>query len=160
MKTILLLLLLSSSCNDSSNGNSERKSPYVRADESQVLSEYYKIVDDYRIDIGLERLVPSTQIEEVAQEHSENMAKGLVAFGHTNSSKRCQKIMTELGPANLCGEIVAKGQKEPADVFRSWMDSPGHASKIKNSRYTHTGLGVAISEDGTNYWTQIFLEVY
>lgn len=160
MKTILLLLLLSCSCNKSSNGNPERRSPYIRENDSQILNDYYKIVDDYRLDKGLERLIQSSEIEEVAQDHSQQMARGLVPFGHMNSSKRCQKIITELGPANLCGEIVAKGQKEPADVFRSWMSSPGHASKITNPRYTHTGLGVSESEDGTKYWTQIFLEVY
>ncbi len=118
------------------------------------------LVNDHRLDLGLDSLIYSEEIERKAVEHSQNMANGSVAFGHTGSSARCSSIMTSLGPANLCGEIVAKGQKTPDAVFASWMGSSGHRSKIENSRYTHTGVSVIKNDSGVSFWTQIFLEVY
>ena len=33
-----------------------------------------------------------------------------------------------------------------------------HRANIENVRLTHSGLGVAVSDSGTHYWTHLFLE--
>jgi uncharacterized protein YkwD len=163
MKMFLLLLFLVTGCK---SPNVEKLNPlesYLNPqtkDDSLIREEYINLVNSHRQNLGTRALIYSDYIEDVAQEHSENMAEGKVPFGHTGSSVRCQKIITELGPANLCGEIVAQGQDNAKEVFASWIGSLAHKSKIENSRYTHTGLGIARNSRGVIYWTQIFLEVF
>lgn len=162
MKAIFLMLVLLTGCKTPNVDNLNPLDKYLNPeskDENTVREEYIQMVNEHRQDIGVQALITSSYIQGVAQEHSDNMAKGLVPFGHTGSSDRCQKIITEFGPANLCGEIVAQGQDNATEVFRAWMNSSGHKSKIENSRYTHTGLGMAKNPKGVIFWTQIFLEV-
>lgn len=155
MKYLLLILLIVSGCKSPSveNLNSLEK------DDSTVIDSYLTLVNGHRHDLGINALIYSTEIELKAQEHSRNMANGSVTFGHTGSGVRCSAIITSLGPANLCGEIVAKGQNTSLEVFNAWMGSSGHKSKIENSRYTHTGVSVIKNDSGVSFWTQIFLEV-
>jgi uncharacterized protein YkwD len=54
------------------------------------------------------------------------------------------------------GENVAYGQKDPADVMRAWMNSPGHRANILNAKYTEIGVGVVMSSNGQAYFTQQF----
>jgi uncharacterized protein YkwD len=54
------------------------------------------------------------------------------------------------------GENIAKGQKTPADVMKSWMDSPGHKANILNCGFKHLGVGVAADSYGSLVWTQDF----
>lgn len=162
MKAFLLLMFLLVGCETPNVENLNPLDRYLDSatkDETTVREEYINLVNTYRQGIKVPALIYSDYIEGVAQEHSENMASGKVAFGHTGSSDRCQKIITELGPANLCGEIVAQGQGNATEVFKAWMSSSGHRSKIENSRYSHTGLGMAKNPKGVIFWTQIFLEV-
>ncbi len=56
----------------------------------------------------------------------------------------------------LIGENVAKASATPAAVLDAWMHSPPHRANILECRYRHIGVGYAISENGTPYWTQDF----
>ena len=54
------------------------------------------------------------------------------------------------------GENVAAGYPTPRSVVRAWMGSEGHRRNILNCRYRHIGVGYAVSDRGTPYWTQVF----
>lgn len=162
MKILILFLLFLTSCTspDVSDINPLEKylSPQAK-DDADLREEYMDLVNRHRSRLGLDEFIYSPEIENLAQEHSINMARGQVPFGHDGSGVRCQKLMTEIGPANLCGEIVAKGQDDPVKVFTAWKSSSSHRSKIENSRYTHSAVGVGRNSEGVIFWTQIFLEV-
>lgn len=117
------------------------------------------LVNDHRQGLGLRALIHDPGMEKIAQTHSQNMANGTVAFGHTGFSSRCSQARAILGGGNLCAENVAYGQKTPQAAFNSWMNSSGHRANIEQPRATHTGFGYAKSASGTLYWTQIFLEL-
>ncbi len=51
------------------------------------------------------------------------------------------------------GENIALGQRTPADVINSWMNSPGHRKNILNSSYGNIGIGYY-----DRYWTQMFTQ--
>lgn len=167
MKTITMLLLslfLVTSCKESAEELNPLNSLGQGAsdDSSQVSSiesEYMQLLNDHRSSLGLRPLILHEQMSSVALNHSSNMARGLVAFGHTGFSVRCSQVKSMLGGGNLCGEIVAMGQTSAQKVFNSWMNSSGHRAKMEEGRYTHTGFAYAKSGSGTIYWTQIFLEV-
>lgn len=163
MKILLCLLVLISSCKapdvDDLNPLEPYYNPAFSDDTTYARDDYMELVNNYRNDIGLDSFLYSDEIQREAEAHAKKMATGEVAFGHLGSGERCQILITELGPANLCGEIVAKGQDSASEVFASWMSSSSHRSKISSTRYTHTGLGMAKSSKGVIYWAQIFLEV-
>jgi uncharacterized protein YkwD len=54
------------------------------------------------------------------------------------------------------GENIAAGQRTPAEVVSSWMNSEGHRANILNSQFTEIGIGMVPSGDGTPYWTLVF----
>lgn len=44
-----------------------------------------------------------------------------------------------------------------SETVKGWMRSYGHRQNILNPRYTHTGVGIAVAEDGVTYYlTQNF----
>ncbi len=126
---------------------------------AKLTQEYMDLVNAHRTSIGRGTLVHVDNMQATALQHSSRMAIGKVAFGHTGSGSRCRVIKRSMGSGNLCGEIVAWGQKTPHRVFRAWLNSPGHRRIMEGKRYTHTGMGFARNKKGRIYWTQIFLEV-
>ena len=56
---------------------------------------------------------------------------------------------------HAAGENVAYGYT-PAQVTRAWLDSKGHRANILRTAFTHIGIGVACSDKGRPYFTQVF----
>jgi uncharacterized protein YkwD len=55
----------------------------------------------------------------------------------------------------MTGENIASGQRNPADVMKAWMNSPGHRANILRCGYRNIGVGVAF-RGSTPIWTQDF----
>lgn len=126
---------------------------------TSISENYLQLMNNHRASLGLRPLLESGHIAEVAERHSKHMAKGRVLFGHGGWKNRCGKIKYRMGQGNLCGEIIARGQKDPRGVLRAWLNSPPHRRVIEGRRYTHTGLGYYRDRKGTISWTQLFLEL-
>lgn len=163
MKITFLILLFLVACKTPSTDNLNPLegylNPEIGSDSRSDTEIYLELVNSHRVGKGLRPLILSEDIEVQARSHSEAMASGAVAFGHSGSSERCNNLRSSFGSSNLCGEIIAKGQSSVAQVFSAWMNSATHRSKIEESRYTHTGIAAIKTSNGVIYWTQIFLEV-
>jgi len=57
---------------------------------------------------------------------------------------------------SAAAENIARGQRSPAEVVNSWMNSPGHRANILNPSFNQIGVGVARDNRGTLFWTQMF----
>ena len=182
MRYVFCLLLLVCACNKGSSSSSpgnqteassptHTEAPVINdgpADDTvvdvpldskaQMTEDFMTLINDHRVSIGLDPLEHLSGLQEISERHSEDMAKGTVAFGHTGFSSRCALARSVLGGGNLCAENVAMGQKTIQAAFNSWMNSSGHRANIEQARVTHTGFGFAKSSTGVWYWTQIFLE--
>jgi uncharacterized protein YkwD len=54
-------------------------------------------------------------------------------------------------------ENVAEAENTPLDaVMKGWMESKIHRENILNKEVTEIGVGVARSEKGVTYYTQVF----
>ena len=54
--------------------------------------------------------------------------------------------------------FMCKGYKKFSDIaVKGWMRSPGHRANILEQDFNQTGIGVARSNDGTIFITQIFI---
>lgn len=155
MKYFLYLLLL---FNFISCGKNSDSSGLERSVDTLSANQYFELMNNHRISLGLRPLTYSVVVEEQAGEHSTNMAKGLTPFGHFGMSFRCNNLQGSLG-SSACGEIVAKGQESASSVLSSWLSSTAHKDEIENPNWTHTGIAVEKSLYGTPYWTQIFIKI-
>jgi len=157
MKTFFLigLLVLLLSCNSSEDPASRVSSPIS---QDEIIHELLLLVNHHRQERGLREVLLDFSINEIALEHSQNMATAKTPFGHTGFSTRCSLAREALGGGNLCLENVARGQQNAQQVFNSWINSNGHRQNIESDRVTHMGLGYDQDRKGVMYWTQLFLE--
>ena len=113
-------------------------------------------VNAYRATKRLKPLRMLPIITDEAIEHSRNMARGRVKFGHGGFEKRVGRIRKNLDNANASAENVAYGQLSAKEVVREWIKSPGHRINIEGN-YNLTGVGIVQAKNGNLYFTQIFI---
>lgn len=116
-----------------------------------------------RILAGLRPLIWSNDLVELARMHSRSMAAGKY-FSHKDlDGGFVDDRAARLGIFNwiAIGENIAflKGFDDPAvTAVEKWMNSPSHKQNILNQRWRQTAIGIAISDDGAVYFTQVFIE--
>jgi uncharacterized protein YkwD len=58
------------------------------------------------------------------------------------------------------GENIAfnRGYDQPVEMaVEKWLESPSHRENLLNKSWIETGVGVAVSPDGSYYFTQVFI---
>ena len=86
------------------------------------------------------------------------MATGRVAFSHVGFDGRAAEISKSI-PYRTFAENVAMnyGLRTPgATAVSGWLQSPGYRRNIEGS-FDLTGIGIVRSEDGTYFFTQLFM---
>jgi len=128
----------------------------------QLEKKAFNLINQKRTEKGLSRLIWSKRMAELAREHSENMARHSF-FSHTGlNGRRIDRRANDFGLTNWrsIGENIAynKGFSKPAEfAVERWMISDGHRRNLLNSRWKESGVGIAVTEDGTYFFTQIFM---
>lgn len=115
-----------------------------------------ELVNAERAKEGCGPVTVNDRLNTAAQRHSADMeAKNY--FSHTSQDGRDpgDRITAAGYRWSTYGENIAKGQRTPADVMRSWMDSPGHRANILNCSFKEIGVGKQDSGGGP-VWTQVF----
>ncbi len=124
----------------------------------QAIEQYvHRKVNEYRQSKGLRQLEYIDAIADIAREHSENMARGVVPHGHDGFDQRFKDMQITVH-ARSAGENVAYnyGYDDPALVaVNGWIKSDGHRKNMEGD-FTLTGVGVVVSEDGSYYFTHLF----
>lgn len=124
---------------------------------SAIEAEVVRLVNIERQKEGLQPLVASSELSNVARKKSEDMAKNNY-FSHTSPTYGSPfEMMKQFGiKYNTAGENIAKGQLTAQSVVNAWMNSSGHRANIMNPSFNKIGVGHYKSANGTNYWTQMF----
>ena len=121
----------------------------------------FALVNKKRIEAGLPALVWNENIARIARSHSENMAANDF-FSHAGlDGKMVGARADDAGIRHwqLIGENIAynRGYGDPTDcAVEKWMLSPGHRDNILRIDWKESGIGVAVTEKGTFYFTQVF----
>ena len=116
-------------------------------------------VNAIRAEHGLDPLEHDAGLAGLARDYSEEMVRRDF-FSHTGADgstldQRASGLSYKFIAENL---HKSKGYDDPVPVaLDGWMDSPGHRKNILGSRYTHSGVGVAVAEDGNVIFTQLFM---
>lgn len=119
----------------------------------ELAEEVLDVLNDHRASLGLSALQWHTDSEDLAVGHSYYMVQQNEA-SHDNFYER-SAILQENG-ADIVSENVAYGYRDAESVLQGWLDSPSHKSAIEGD-YTHTGIGVALTDSGIPYYTQLFI---
>lgn len=101
-------------------------------------------------------------VAKIARMHSENMAK-YKFFSHTGLDGTMVDDRADLCGVSrwkAIGENIAynRGYEKPADfAVERWMLSVSHRENILNNRWKESAVGVAVADDGSYYFTQVFI---
>ncbi len=119
--------------------------------------ETMRLINEYRVSIGLNALERVNHISFKCEEHNKYMIENNVV-NHNDFVARSSNITSVLG-AKKVGENVAYNYKTPEAALRAWLDSPGHKENIEGD-YTHFGLSVTTDPaTGKKYYTNIFVKI-
>ncbi len=144
----------------------ERKSAedaVVSADKNSSLErQAFDLINQQRAKLNLELLTWSDDVANIARIHSQNMAN-FNFFSHSDLNG----LMVN-DRADVCGvkkwqaigENIAynRGYNNPVEfAVERWMQSVSHRENLLNSRWKESGIGIAVTKDGTYYFTEVFL---
>ncbi|MDQ0416848.1 putative YkwD family protein [Croceifilum oryzae] len=124
---------------------------------SSAEQEVVRLVNIERQKAGLHPLVADTKISSVARVKSQDMIDNRY-FNHQSPRYGSPfDMMSQFGIRyRTAGENIAGGQSTPAEVMKSWMNSPGHRANILSRDFTKIGVGFAKGGSYGVYWTQQF----
>ena len=134
--------------------------PSSPPDLSQIERQVEIGVNAHRKSTGRPTLRSDATVAKIARGHSSDMAKGKVGFGHHGLKDRVEQLQKHFELAGAAENISRQQRKEgrAAAAVNSWLGSPVHLKNI-NGNYDLSGVGAAVSNDGTVFITQIFVEL-
>lgn len=117
--------------------------------------EVIRLVNEIRVQNGLNRLTEDWELSRVARYKSQDMRDNNY-FSHTSPVYGSPfEMMKNFGISyKSAAENIAKGQETPQAVVNAWMNSSGHRANILNPSFNKIGVGYV--ENG-RYWTQMFI---
>ncbi|WP_167498075.1 CAP domain-containing protein [Flavobacterium resistens] len=119
--------------------------------------ETLKLINDYRVSIGLNALEPINHISAKCEEHNKYMIEKNVV-DHNDFVARSENLEKVLG-AKKVGENVAYNYKTSEAVVKAWLESPGHKENIEGN-FTHFGIAITVdAKTGKKYYTNIFVRL-
>lgn len=126
----------------------------IRTLESEVIS----LVNTERARAGVPALTENNELTRVARIKSNDFIENNY-FSHNSPTYGTPfEMLRSFGiKYTAAAENIAKGQGTAQDVMNTWMNSQGHRANILNSTYNQIGVGVARDDNGTLYWTQLFI---
>ena len=124
--------------------------------------EVFGLLNAERVHRGLSELPWSDDCAQVARIHSDNMAaqKFFSHRGTDGSMVDDRADRVGLGAWRVIGENIAyvRGFENPAaTAIEKWLESTAHRNNLLGPNWQESAVGVAISDDGTYYMTQVFL---
>ncbi len=122
----------------------------------------FQMLNQKRAENGLQPLVWNEQVASVARVHSQNMAE-FQFFGHRGMDNKLVSHRADdlkLGRWRSIGENIAynRGYADPVEkAVDNWLNSSTHRQNLLNVDWKESAVGVAIADDGSYYFTQVFL---
>ncbi len=159
--TFIAILLAMNACSaDTAEGTENSTSTEILItnytyNDSEL--ETMKLINDYRVSVGLNALEPINHISAKCEEHNNYMIEKNVV-DHNDFVARSENITKVLG-AKKVGENVAYNYKTSEAALKAWLDSPGHKENIEGN-FTHFGIAVTTdAKTGKKYYTNIFVRL-
>lgn len=94
-------------------------------------------------------------LNAIATQHSIDMARGRVSFGHTGFAERNAMARKRIRSISSFAENVAYGPTSGKEVVNMWVHSAGHRRNLLGN-YKYMGIGIAKDKYGRIFYTQVF----
>jgi uncharacterized protein YkwD len=120
-----------------------------------LTEDVLKYTNEFRRSKKLAALTMRADLNAIAREHSEDMAKGRVGFGHSGFDQRFNKARKLIKGFRSFAENVAYGVTSGKEVVALWKNSSGHRRNMLGN-YRYIGIGTAKDRQGNIYYTQVF----
>jgi uncharacterized protein YkwD len=122
-------------------------------------AEFLRLLNQHRAANGLAPVVATPLLNQVAYDHSLDMAtKGY--FDHTNLEGQSpfDRMAAAGYPRTYMAENIAAGNAGAAATFEQWKNSPGHNTNMLSPNYKAVGIGRAYLSTARYryYWTNVF----
>ncbi len=132
------------------------------ASAGSIEEEVFALINAERNKNGLADLKWSESLAAVARLHSQDMANAKF-FSHRGSDgsmvdERADRL--GLGSWLSIGENIAymRGYEDPAALaVAKWLQSTAHRKNLLGPNWKESAVGVAVTNDGTYYLTEVFL---
>jgi uncharacterized protein YkwD len=152
-------IITSSNRREVSNDDKIRSSSDISVMERKV----FALVNQKRTEKGLKALTWSDDSAKVARLHSKNMV-AFNFFSHYDKNKftvaeRANSIGFKKWQS--IGENIAyiRGFDNPVEfIVDQWMNSKSHRKNILDKGWSKSAIGIATSQDGTLYFTEVFID--
>lgn len=127
------------------------------ANYPQIAQEIHRRINAFRESQGLEPLALNPLISEQARLHSVEMSQTPNTISHKNFDERIAELRKQLPYQGSAENVAANlNYKNPGvEAAEGWINSPSHRKNILGD-YNQTGIGIAQTEDGRYFFTQIF----
>lgn len=122
----------------------------------------FELINRQREMSGLSPLNWSDDVARIARLHSENMAN-YNFFSHAGLDGLLVNDRADffgIRKWRAIGENIAynQGFENPVEfAVERWMQSPKHRDNLLNARWRESGIGIAVTNDGRYYFTEVFL---
>jgi uncharacterized protein YkwD len=123
--------------------------------EGSLANDVLDYTNQFRKSNGRSSLIMKEDLNAIARKHSENMAKGRTAFGHTGFDQRHLQAKRIYKSCTMA-ENVAYGLSTGKAVVKMWQNSSGHRKNMLGN-YKYIGIGTAKDSRDRIYYTQIFV---
>jgi len=128
--------------------------PEFRSFENEVV----RLVNIERARASLPPLTQNWEVSRVARFKSQDFInRNYFAHNSPTYGTPFQMLRSFGIQFSAAGENIARGQRTPAEVVTSWMNSPGHRANILSTSFNQIGVGAARDARGTLFWTQMFI---
>ncbi|HUR96445.1 MAG TPA: CAP domain-containing protein [Pyrinomonadaceae bacterium] len=140
------------------NISNDSRIPSAESIERQI----FVLINAERVRNGLTELEWSDNLAAVARLHSDDMASAKF-FSHRGSDGSMVDDRADrlgLGAWRSIGENIAymRGFEDPAGLAVSkWLESAAHRKNLLGATWKESAVGVAVTDDGTYYMTEVFL---
>lgn len=119
--------------------------------------ELLNLINKTRTSRKLHQVRLSGTLCRIAKLHNEYQASaGKISHSGREGSSLLERMQRGGYPLKVGAENVASGQRNPAHVHNSFMNSPGHARNVLKEDVDDIGLHVTLGRDGRLYWTEVF----
>lgn len=135
---------------------------FVTANTKAFSRTAFEMVNRVRVENGLGPLAWNDELAAAADLHSQNMAE-FQFFSHKGLDSKMVSDRADaagVGKWRSIGENIAynKGYNDPvALTVQLWLDSPSHRRNMLSADWKESAIGVAVTEEGAYYFTQVFL---
>ncbi|CAH8286309.1 uncharacterized protein YkwD [Mariniflexile fucanivorans] len=125
--------------------------PETKTIEVEILD----LINNHRLDMGLNALSDMTLVKSVAFTHTDYMVDNNVV-SHANFYKRSDYLKANAGATKVT-ENVAYGYSSAESVVKAWLKSDAHRANMEGD-FTNFDLAAEQNAEGKWYYTNIFIK--